>query len=96
MPDISWRERYGHVNSNPAYGLEANKFLLDVINDYHLEQFVHENTRENHILDLLFCFHPTRISKTMVVPGISDHEAIFFHFNLKSLRIIKILTAKCT
>ena len=36
-------------------------------------------------MDLLFCSHPTKISKVSVVPGISDHEAIYFHFNLKFL-----------
>ena len=73
------------MNSNPAYGLEINKSLLDIVNDYHLEQLVHENTCENHILDLLFCIHPTKISKIAVVLSISDHKAIYFHFNLKSL-----------
>ena len=73
------------MNTNPVYGLEVNKSLIDIANDYHLEQLVHENTRENNILDLLFCSHPTRISKVSVVPGISYHEVIYFHFNLKSL-----------
>ena len=85
LPDISWNEGYGSVNPNPVYGLEINNCLVDIVNDYHLEQFVHEYTRENHILDLLFCTHPTKVSKVAVVPGISDHEAIYFHFNLKSL-----------
>ena len=75
----------GYVNTNPVYGLEVNKSLIDIANDYHLEQLVHENTRENNILDLLFCSHPTRISKVSIVPGILDHEAIYLHFNLKSL-----------
>ena len=85
LPDISWNEGYGSVNANPAYGLETNNSLLDIVNDYHLEQFVHECTRGNHILDLLFCTHPTKISKVAVIPGISDHETIYFHFNLGSL-----------
>ena len=36
LPDISWNEGYGSVNSNPAYGLEINNSLLDIANDYHL------------------------------------------------------------
>ena len=85
LPAILWNGVCGYMNTNPVYGLEVNKSLIDIANDYHLEQLVHENTRENNILDLLFCSHPTRISKVSVVPGISDHEAIYFHFNLKSL-----------
>ena len=85
LPAVLWNGVCGYVNTNPVYGLEVNKSLIDIANDYHLEQLAHENTRENNILDLLFCSHPTKISKVSVVPGISDHEAIYFHFNLKSL-----------
>ena len=34
LPDISWNEGYGSVNANPAYGLETNNNLLDIVNDW--------------------------------------------------------------
>ena len=43
-----------------------------------MEQLVHENTRDNHTLDLIFCTNPARVTSVSVIPGISDHEAVFF------------------
>jgi len=55
----------------------VNYSLLDLASDNHLEQLIHKNTRQNHILDLVFCANPEHISKVKVIPGISDHEAVF-------------------
>ena len=86
LPHISWVNGCGQINSNPAYGLQINNTLLDIINDLHMEQLIHENTRNSHILDLVFCTHPARATLASVVPGISDHEAIFLCFNTKPLQ----------
>jgi len=71
--------------SSPAYGSLVNNTLLDTINDFHLEQLVHESTCDNHTLDLIFCTDPARGTSVSVIPGISDHEAVFFCFNMKPL-----------
>jgi len=84
-PDIIWSEGFGHVKSNPSYGVTVNYSLLDLASDYHLEQLMHENTRQNHILDLVFSTNPTNISDVRVVPAISDHETISFSFDLNPL-----------
>jgi len=85
LPHILWDNGCGQVESNPAYGLQINNTLLDIVNDFHLEQLVHESTRDDHILDLIFCTDPTRATSVSVIPGISDHEAIFFCLNMKPL-----------
>ena len=65
-----------------SYGtVTVNYSLLDLASDYHLEQLMHENTKRNHILDLVFCTNPSYVSNVNVVPGISDHEAVSFCFN---------------
>jgi len=81
-PDIVWSEGFGHVKSNPSYDITVNYSLAS---DYHLEQLMHENTRQNHILDLVFSTNPANISNVRVVLGISDHEAISFSFDLNPL-----------
>ena len=48
----------GQVNFSPTYGLLVNNTLLDMVNDFHLEQLVRESTRDNHMLDLIFCTDP--------------------------------------
>ena len=85
LPDISWENGCGRVNPSPSYGTEINNSLLDIVSDYHLEQLVNETTQENHILDLLFCSHLSMISEVLTTPGISDHEAVLFQLNLKSV-----------
>ena len=81
VPDIIWTKGIGQVKPIPSYGTAVNYSLLDLASDYHLEQLMHENTRRNHILDLVFCTNPTYVSNVIVVPGISDHEAVSFCFN---------------
>ena len=63
LPTISWDDGLGKVNPNPAYGLEVNYLLIDILNDNHLEQLVTQPTRGNNILDLLFCTFPALIYK---------------------------------
>ena len=81
VPDIIWTKGIGQVKPIPSYGTAVNYSLLDLASDYHLEQLMHENTRRNHILDLVFCTNPSYVSNVNVVPGISDHEAVSFCFN---------------
>ena len=80
-PDITWTEGIGQVKPSPSYGTAVNYSLLDLASDYHFEQLVHENTRQNHILDLVFSTNPAYVSNVKVTPGISDHEAVFYCYN---------------
>jgi len=84
-PDIVWYGGFSNVTFNPSYGIIVNYSLLDLASDYHLEQLIHENTRQNHILNLVFSTNTANISDVRVVPGISDYEAISFSFDLNPL-----------
>ncbi|XP_065892800.1 uncharacterized protein [Dysidea avara] len=80
FPGITWNSGYGQI-SIPTYGSRLNSLFLEIINDVGLEQFVHQATRQNNILDLVFCTHPN-ISNLNTVPGISDHDAIIFDLHI--------------
>ena len=60
-----------------------------MVNDFYLQQLVRESTCDNHMLDLIFCTDPARVTCTSVsvIPDldISDHEAVLFNFNMKPL-----------
>ena len=56
MPDITWTEGYGQINSSPSYGTAVNHSLLDLASDNHLEQLIYVNTRQNHIYYWILCF----------------------------------------
>ena len=80
LPSITWSDG-GIINPCPTYGHEINQLFLD---EYGLEQLINQPTRGNNILDLVFSTQPNTISNLRVIPGISDHEAIFFHLGLTS------------
>ena len=71
----------GVIDSCPAYGYGINQVFLDTINEYGLEQLITQPTRGSNTLDLIFCSQPDTISGIKIIPGISDHEAVFFHLD---------------
>ena len=73
LPDIDW-DLLNTKPSGVAPGL--SKQVIEITNDFGLEQVVREPTRINNILDLFFTSNPTRVERLYVVPGISDHDGI--------------------
>ena len=91
LPDIDW----DLLNTKPrgvAPGL--SKQLIEITNDFGLEQVVGEPTRINHILDLCFTSNPTLVERASVVPGISDHDGIPIVATNCKPRIIKQIPRK--
>ena len=56
-----------------------------------MEQLIHEPTRDKNILDLVFSSHSAFISHVSVIPGISDHDAVLFNFNLKEISYLGLI-----
>ena len=50
--------------------------MIDLANDFGLEQFVTEPTRQDSILELFFTNCPTLVEKSSMLPGLSDHDGI--------------------
>lgn len=76
LPDVSWLDHRPMIgNSSSLYAT-----FSDIINDFHLYQFVTEPTRlgvsRASVLDILLCNRFPSITSVSVVPGISDHEAV--------------------
>ena len=69
---------------NPSYGTDVNQSLLESINEFGLDQLVTEPAHGRNILDLIFSSHPESISNIEVIPGISDHEAVYCELTLNS------------
>jgi len=83
-PSISWTDGIGQVNPNPTYGTEVNQLLLESVNEFGLDQLVTEPTRGGNILDLLFSTNSESIDNVEVIPGMSDHEAVYCELTLKN------------
>ena len=75
-------KRSSTANPSPIYGHEVNQVMLDIANDYGLEQLVCEETRT---LDLVFSSRPTLISLHYVSPAMLPQ--------LQGCRIMKLLSS---
>ena len=62
---------------------EHSEKMLDILDDNNLTQIVHEPTRLENTLDLIFTTHPDLIVNTFVVPGMSEHSAVIYDINFK-------------
>ncbi len=87
LPDIDWQN--GYVQSGPEHGHEVNQMMLDIANDYGLEQLVSEPTRHNRVLDLVYSSRPTLVTNVATTPGMSDHEAVVFNIDISAAKANK-------
>ena len=81
LPDIEWRN--GSIKPYPQYARCISEKMLDIVDDYNLTQMVHEPTRLENTLDLVFTTHPDLIENTYVVPGMSDHSVVICDISFK-------------
>ena len=86
LPSIKWLDGSGQLDSHPIYGVELNNLFLDLINDIGFEQSVTTPTRNKNILDLVLSTSPNVIDLD-VTPGMSDHEAVVFYFDVQNKTI---------
>lgn len=78
LPDLDW-------HSQPAFlGITGRLYtaMASIVSLFSLTQTVLEPTRENHVLDLFFTNAPDKVLSTVVIPGISDHEAVVCKMNM--------------
>ena len=79
LPDINW-ETFEIKGGN--YSKNVNQIILDSCSDNGLRQTVTEPTRKDkrsgveNILDIFLTSNPNLLTKTAVVSGLGDHEAV--------------------
>jgi hypothetical protein len=83
VPDANW-ETLSYPPS-PSYSTTINDHMLDLSRDFGLTQMVNTPTREDNILDLLFCTYPGMASTPNTIPAMSDHQAVVMDINMKSV-----------
>ena len=71
-PNISWE------NNQVLDHLATSEGLMEIANEYDLDQLVKEQTRihgnRRNILDLVFTNNNTNVINVKITPGISDHD----------------------
>ena len=88
LPDITWEEE--SVVPYATNSAVSNQ-LLTIVKDLYLDQVVTEPTRitetSSSTLDLFFTSNQTLVNKVEVIPGVSDHEAVFIESSLRPMRV---------
>ena len=87
LTDIEWKEKC--IKPYSLHGAQCQQFL-SIVKDNFLDQVVTEPTRITETscttLDLLFTNNTTLVNQVHVIPGISDHEAVFTESSLLSMK----------
>ncbi len=73
MGGIDWSDQ--SIDSKISSKILSQE-LLDITNDFNLEQMVSHPTRRDRSLDLFFTDNATLVEKSIVVPGLRDHDGI--------------------
>ena len=76
-PGINWSDG---TLSDFYVSISFREKIIDIIEEFHLEQLVLEPTRQYNILGLCFTSHPTSVISSQTSPGLSDHEAVIVKF----------------
>ena len=79
FPSWDWNEM--KMKPNATYPRLHNTFI-DALNDLGMEQMVKDPTRGQNTLDLVITNNPQQIPRVEVLPGLSDHDAVFCEINI--------------
>ena len=84
LPDWDWGNN--RLKANPKEPGKHTDFI-ELLHDHGLTQLVNKPTRLNNILDLMITNNPTRVIRTKVIPGISDHDAVLSELDINPTKI---------
>ena len=79
LPGINWPS--GNVTEN-CQSANLHEQFLEIIADHGLVQVTDKPTRDENTLDLITVNNPTLLNRLEVIPGISDHDAVFAELDI--------------
>ena len=84
LPDWDWEQ-----NRLKPKAKEPTKHtdFIDLLHDHGLTQLVQKPTRLDNTLDLMITNNPTRIIRTEILPGISDHDAVLTELDISPTKV---------
>ena len=89
FPSFNWENP--RILKDPIYYPNLHHQFLDLLDDVGLQQMVIPPTRHNpqNTLDLYLTTHPSSVPRVEVMPGLSDHDAVYMEFNAHTIRTKK-------
>ena len=83
LPGWDWKTRTLRPNTKHP----RNHYrLAEILDDNGLVQFIEEPTRNKNTLDLLITNIPSKILRTDIIPGISDHDIVYAEIYIKPVK----------
>ena len=73
LGDIDWPSQSINPASDPRSVCQQ---LIDIPNNFNWDKVIREPTKQKRILDWFFTSNSTLIEKSIVMPGVSDHDDI--------------------
>ena len=83
LPDIDWSR---NAITGHQYKEHSNETFNTLESELGLHQVIDTPTREDNILDLFFTNRPTLVKRSTVIPGISDHHAVYIDSHITMTR----------
>ena len=83
LPGIQWPS--ASIKPNCPTPAQHNLFI-DILADHGLSQIVDQPTRGENTLDLIAVNNITLVNRSEVIPGISDHDAVFAEIDIRPQR----------
>lgn len=83
LPEINWLQNATIPNVSSA----SAKELMKLHNSFALSQLVCQPTRGSNVLDLLFTNLPVDTQPVLILPGISDHNAVLCKLKLEYIKV---------
>ena len=84
LPDVNWENHQVMAGATRA---RQSEFMLEICHKFNMDQIQLEPTRITrttaNVLDLFFTSNSSLIDEVSVIPGFSDHEAVFVCSSLK-------------
>ena len=81
LQDIDWTTN--QIVSN-QYHKDTNLEILNKLDELNLHQMAKEPTRGKHILDIFCTNKPNLVSRSNLIPGLSDHDIILVDSRIKA------------
>jgi hypothetical protein len=84
LPDWDWVKDRLKPKAKEA---TKHRDFVELLHEFNLIQLVQKPTRLNNILDLMITNNPSIVNRTEILPGISDHDAVFCEIDINPSKL---------
>ena len=87
FPAWDWKTRGRRTLKPKAAYVDLHNQFAEMVDNHNLTQLVTEPTRIDNILDLVLVNCPCKAIRVEVIPGVSDHDAVFLELDMRPVTL---------